>query len=609
MNHWIVWKNYLQIIGENMKLITTPTNLIFFIFLLALCSFSLISNINAETVIVASEQDATLAYQLSNHLNSSVVIIPWGSTDKKYVDKIQHLNPEEIIIIGGKYSVPECFNIGNYKRFAGKDRVETAYLVLSQFYNINYSGNLIYYPSKDEILKVIDEKRNWTVFEGNSPISKKWSKFIYYSLKKDDPHGNKTVIYVGNINNNPQMKDSWDIELPYIISFCPAVIYHNNALYITGSDENLPSTIGRLLAKHIIYKVNDLFLFAVILLITFAVFYYYTRSPYCIIALVISILWVFWHRYDFGIVWDALFVYLDGALSLLYLGHYETIISGRSFCGLSYFLCIWFKIFKPSLESIAFYQIYVFFILIGTMVIYFRRKILALLALLILITSPLFTKYVLMFSTELTFITFLILILCLLKKFDNKLNGYEYRSKNKYNYINKYINNYINIYVNKYILILSSITAIASLVRIHALIVPLIYLVFKRNKLSTCYLMFSMVMYGLLLTITSGHVLGYVEEVSTKGGITLNLIISNILYYLPKFVKLLIVPLIIMAYELWKKMKFNKFNISLAVVFFIMPLLWVSQDERYLLPSIVLFIITCLEPLEYLDIRKLFNKK
>ncbi len=67
----------MQIIGENMKLITTPTNLIFFIFLLALCSFSLISNINAETVIVASEQDATLAYQLSNHLNSSVVIIPW----------------------------------------------------------------------------------------------------------------------------------------------------------------------------------------------------------------------------------------------------------------------------------------------------------------------------------------------------------------------------------------------------------------------------------------------------------------------------------------------------------------------------------------------------
>lgn len=566
----------------------------------------MISNITAETVIVASEQDATLAYQLSNHLNSSIVIIPWGSTDKKYVDKIQHLNSTEIIIIGGKYSVPECFNIGNYKRFAGKDRVETAYLVLSQFYNINYGETLIYYPSKKEILKVIDEKRNWTVFEGNSPISKKWSKFIYYSLK-NDRNGNRTVVYVGNINNNPQMKDSWNVELPYIISFCPAVIYHNNALYITGSDENLPSTIGRLLAKHIVYKVNDLFLFAVILLITFAIFYYYTRSPHYIIALVISILWVFWHRYDFSIVWDALFVYLDGSLSLLYLGHYETIISERSFCGLSYLLCAWFKIFKPSLESIAFYQIYVFFILIGTIFLYFKRKILALLALLILINSPLFTKYVLMFSTELTFITFSILILCLLKNLDNKLNSGE--DENKHKYINKYINNYINIYVNKYILIISSITAIASLVRIHALIVPLIYLVFKRNKASTCYLMFSMLMYGLLLTITSGHVIGYVEEVFSKGGITLNLIIDNILFYLLKFVKLSAIPIIIMMYEFWKKMKFNKFTMAIAIVFLIMPMLWVAQDERYLLPSIVLFTIVCLEPLMYLDIWKVFNKK
>jgi len=52
------------------------------------------------------------------------------------------------------------------------------------------------YPSKDEILKVTNEKRNWIMVERNSSISRKWSKFIYYSLRKDN-HGNETFIYVG----------------------------------------------------------------------------------------------------------------------------------------------------------------------------------------------------------------------------------------------------------------------------------------------------------------------------------------------------------------------------------------------------------------------------
>ena len=145
----------------------------------------IINHSSAQTVVVGSDQDKTLVYQLSEHLNATPFVIPWGSTDEKYVNELKNLNATEIIIIGGKYSVPECFNIGNYKRFAGKDRVETAYLVLSNFYNINCSGNLIFYPSKELVLKAIIEKRNWIIIEGNSQISKKWSKFIIITTHPD----------------------------------------------------------------------------------------------------------------------------------------------------------------------------------------------------------------------------------------------------------------------------------------------------------------------------------------------------------------------------------------------------------------------------------------
>ena len=448
------------------------------------------------------------------------------------------------------------------------------YLVLSHFYNVNCSGNLIFYPSKDEILKVINEKRNWIIIEGNSSISRKWSKFIYYSLRKDN-HGNKTFVYVGNINNNPQMKDNWNVKLPYIVSFCPAVIYHNNTLYITGSDENLPSTVGRLFAKHIIYKFKDLLLFFIILFITCAIFYYYIKSPYYIIALIISALWIFWHRYDFGIVWDALFVYLEGALSLLYLGHYETIISGRSFCGLSYCLYIWFHIFKPSLESIVFYQIYMFFVMVGFLFLYFKRKILGLIGLLILLEIPLFKLYLLMFSTELTFLTFLIIILYFLKNFKSKTLE---------------------------IFLLSVLTSISALVRVHSLIIPLIYTFYQKNKQSILYLTLSIILYPILLFISGGEIHGYISEISTKGGISRDIFINNIIFYIPKFLINITIPitvllalLIIEKGNIIKNESFNYYILTLAIIFLIMPLFWVAQDERYLLISVFLFTIAGLE--------------
>jgi hypothetical protein len=617
-----------MVVGESMS--SASNNIIFFIFLFSLFSFSLIP-INAETVVVASDQDATLAYQLSNHLNSSIIIIPWGSTDIKYLNDIKSLNPDEVIIIGGNAAVPEIYNYGNYKRYAGKNRAETSYMVLLDFYNISTSSELIYYPSKDAILEFIQEKRNWEVEGGNSNISIRWSKFVEAELRKncmdnEDHEDNKIYVYVGNLNNNPKMKKSWNkTNIPEILTFCPAVVLSNDTLFITGSDENLPIAVGRLFSGQNSMDIycfsNNFFKFIILLGITIGVGLYLIRDKYYLLGVLIAILWIINSIDRFNIVWDALLVYLDGALSLLYLGHYETIINDRSFSGLSYILCAWFSIFKPSLESITFYQIYVFFILIGTIFLYFKRKILALVCLLILMSSPIFTKYVLMFSTELTFITFLAIILYFLKELDNKLNKK---------------------YINKYILLISLITAISSLVRIHSLIVPLLYLIVKRDKTATYYLLFSIALCGLFLTLTSSHIFGYVNEVSTKGGITLNLIKDNILFYLPKFVKLSAIPIIIIMYELWKKMKFivnrkmcaisnqninsincnfinelvamthliihyircstiyySKFTLMLAIVFLIMPMLWVAQDERYLLPSMFLFTIACLEPWDF----------
>lgn len=546
--------------------------------------FIILNPLNAKTVVVASDQDKSLACQLSNHLNASLVILPWGSTDVKYLNEIKALNPDEVIIVGGKAAVPEIYNYGNYKRYSGKNRAETAYMILSDFYNISSSGELIYYPSKNAIIEFIDEKRNWKVISGNSDISIRWSKFVENQLPRSNDIENETFyVYVGNINNNPGMNESWNHrEIPEIVSFSPAVILSNNTLFITGSDENLPITIGRLFSKQDIdYSSSDFFKFIILLAITLGIFYSIIKSRYYLFGAIITILWII-HSFDkFCVVWDTLLVYLDGALSLTYLGHYETIIHGRNFPGLSYCLYFWFKLFSPSIQSILLYQVYLCFILMSFVFLYFKKKELGLAAWLILLSIPLFREYITWFSTELTFLGFMAVILYGLKNSKNsKLN----------------------------IIVLSIITSISALIRVHIMIIPLIYLIFQRNKNALIYNILSILLYVILLNLTYGQVMGYLDEISIKGGITLDLVINNIHYYLPKFIHLMIIPIFILILEIWNKMKFNNFMLLTGITFLIMPLLWVAQDERYLLPYIFIITMACMEPLEKLDLENIKDK-
>lgn len=70
----------------------------------------------------------------------------------------------------------------------------------------------------------------------------------------------------------------------------------------------------------------------------------------------------------------------------------------------------------------------------------------------------------------------------------------------------------------------------------------------------------------------------------------------------------MIIPIFILILEIWYKMKFNNFMLLTGITFLIVPLLWVAQDERYLLPCIFIITMACMEPLEKSDLKNIKDK-
>jgi len=60
-------------------------------------------------------------------------------------------------------------------------------------------------------------------------------------------------------------------------------------------------------------------------------------------------------------------------------------------------------------------------------------------------------------------------------------------------------------------------------------------------------------------------------------------------------ITVLLALLIIEKGNIIKNESFNYYILTLAIIFLIMPLFWVAQDERYLLISVFLFTIAGLE--------------
>lgn len=609
----------------------------------------LILNINqifGTTVVVSSNQDKDIAIPLSNYLNASLIIIPWGTIDEKYLNEIKSKNPDKVIIIGGEVSVPKFYEYGNYSRYAGMNRLETALTVLKHFYGISTNGKVLYYPSKIKILEYINKSENWNIYYGKSNVSIRWGNLVKNELKYNK--GGKNVsIYIGNINNNRKIEKNWVENLSKILSYCPSVILNNDKLYILGGDNNLPITIRDIFTNKN-WDYFEVFKFILLVFVLIVLFYRYINSPYYLIVILIVSQYILSNLDRFIVCWDSLFVYIDGALSLHYLGHYETILCTRGFPGLSYLLNLWFYAFKPSFESVYLYQIMMLFLLISGLFLYFKNKLLPVLTLFTLLLISTFTKYIFVFSTELTYLTIMLWVLMLIElserknivikdlfsnlkeymyklanngknnknNINNKNNNKSSNNNNNFNNINKnsktnidnanhndsnklyyttkkYLNNISNKIPN--ILLISILTVLLSSIRMIGSIIPIVYFVVRRNTFGVFYLLFTAILEILFVyTVCGNDISGYFGELSVKGGITYNLIVNNIMFYKEDIINYSIVPVALIVYWVINNGKITTKNIHmliLAIVNLIMVMFWVATDKRYLLPYLLLITI------------------
>ena len=528
----------------------------------------LASPVSAKTLIVSADQDETIAQYLASYLNATLILIPWGSQDSLYLEQIKAQNPDRLIIVGGRYAVPRMFEVGNFERYGGKDRLETAQIVLEHFFNLSKPQDIVVYPSKEEVIKFIREGGEWEIVSGNSSVALRWSYLIENELSRYEGNEKKLVL-VGNVKNNPLLNQTWEREeLPEVYTFYPSIILMNGTLFITGSDENLP-LIERFFEENKDFDRNESLKLGVLLLVLLIGFLFTVKNKWLYLgAWLLTAVWILYSIDAFKIAWDTLFVYLDGALSLKYLGHYETIIGGRGFPGLSYLLFVFFHLFKPTVESAIFYQLFMLSLLLCSLFIFFKNEELALISYLFLLSIPLFREYAYTLSTELTFLTLLTISLSLLK-----VRG---------------IQNTI---------IASFSLALAGLARFQALILPFIILILFRDAYGLLFLMTSIAFYfGIGFSAREGF-MAYLGEASSKG-INNTLIVSNFKFYLPVFLLYSLLPLLLLIWSFFKGRRKPTPSLGLAIFYTMAPLFWVAQDERYILPAIFFLIISSIETLK-----------
>ncbi|AIF69730.1 hypothetical protein PAP_06675 [Palaeococcus pacificus DY20341] len=525
--------------------------------------------VSAKTLVVSSYQDETIARYLASYLNATVVLIPWGSRDVQYLEEIKSQNPDKLIIVGGIYAVPKDFEFGSFERYGGKDRLETAKIVLEYFFNFSSPSNIVVYPSKEAVWEYIKEGGEWEIVEGNSSVALRWSKLIQNELHKYSGK-EKRLVLVGNVQNNALLNETWSEigELPEVYTLYPSIVLMNGTLFITGSDENLP-LIERFFEENKDVGGEDILKFSLLLLVlVLAFFVALDDRRFYLAALILTAVWVLYSIEAFVLAWDSLFVYFDGALSLSYLGHYETIIGGRGFPGLSYLFLAFFRVFSPTVESVILYQIFMLFLLLSSLFLFFKNKELAFISYLLILTIPLFRQYTYTISTELTFLTFLLLSLAFLR----------YKTA-------------------KSTILASASASLGALVRFQALILPLISLALFRDVYGILFILASLSFYFGLTFVTHRGFWGYISEASSKG-ITSSLVVSNAQFYLPKLLLNGFVPIVLLIWHFAKGKRGLTPVLSLAIFYALAPLVWVAQDERYLLPTLFLLALAAFEKLD-----------
>lgn len=514
----------------------------------------------ASTVVLSSDQDEGIARYLANHLNATLVVIPWGSGDRKYLEELGTLNPDELIIVGGPYAVPPLFEVGNFKRYGGKDRVETAKIILRDFFNLDSPETIVLYPSREAVKEFIAEGGEWELIPANTSVALRWALLLGNELPAGE---GKKRVFIGNVENNPAMNATWPEELPEVYSLYPSIIVANGTLFITGTDQNLP-LIGRYFEENTLFKRADL-----VLLLSFLAFITLSLLPlvndrrWLGASFTAVTLFVFYNVQAFRLAWDTLFVYMDGALSLTHSGTYETVVGSRGFPGLSYALLFAFRLFGVKVEAVILYQIILLFLIALSLHMHFKRGPLSTMALLLFLALPLFREYSFTVSTELTFIALLLLSLALLRRLP---------------------------------LAASLPSALASMVRAQALLLPVVALM-RRERKGLVYAALSLALYALLYSLAGKGFEGYMIEVSAKG-LTAQTVLSNLSFYLPSIIKYAPIPAALLVYFSLRGELRPGEALALGIAYLFLPLLWVAQDERYLLPGILLLLLAALELLD-----------
>ena len=135
------------------------------------------------------------------------------------------------------------------------------------------ADELTYYPDKTSFLAFLNSSSSYTVVPGDDEWTRGWARYVDERLRTIKPHGNDTLVLVGNVYNNNLIASLWNqTALPEEASLLPSLIVLNNTLIITGAEDNIylterafenlwnPPQSSRILFPFIVFIIALLFI-------------------------------------------------------------------------------------------------------------------------------------------------------------------------------------------------------------------------------------------------------------------------------------------------------------------------------------------------------------
>lgn len=381
-----------------------------------------------NVVVVSCTQDYDVARLVAESLSATHVVTRWGRLSEDDVFEIKKQNPDRMIIIGGRFAVPQkAEELGiPFERVGGEDRIETARLALKRFFNFEAKRSYVL-PSAEDLKSFFENPSDSEVlvFIGNSSVSKRWGR--YYAAKIQDYYpevyvleGNTAYIspdsitvVVGNKDNNPTVRRLWYLTgLPQEASVFPLIYLKDDILFISGSDQNIfynQRAFENLGLKK--YGPKEMTILALLLMFLLAFLSRFEKRRRTLLFVSCAILaYVFLHLYLIPkrgqLVWDSLYVYFDGALSLKYSGIYETIVGERSLPGTSFLTYLYFLLVPPTDTNANLLNLFLSaWVIVASYIVTIRlignRAGLA--VFLLLLFNPLFHEHTLLYSSDIPF--------------------------------------------------------------------------------------------------------------------------------------------------------------------------------------------------------------